>query len=110
MKKALLFLLALLPLMASADVVEIDGINYNLDAEAKKAEVTSSPDRYKGDIVVPPTVTYKDVEYDVTSVGESAFANCSWDLTSVKLPDGITSIGNSAFEYCYGMPLVVAAA
>ena len=59
----------MLPLMASADVVEIDGINYNLDAEAKKAEVTSSPDRYKGDIVVPPTVTYKDVEYDVTSVG-----------------------------------------
>jgi surface protein len=101
-----LLIMTLLPLMASADAVEIDSIYYNLDTEALTAEVTSNPDRYKGDIVVPPTVIYEDVVYDVTSVGNSAFASCSWDLTSVKLPDGITSIGNSAFEYCYTMTSV----
>ena len=39
MKKNLLFLLfALLPMVASADPVEIDGIYYNLITKAKQAE------------------------------------------------------------------------
>ena len=40
MKKVyLLFLLALLPLFASAETVEINGIRYNVNPEAKTAEV-----------------------------------------------------------------------
>ena len=44
MKKVyLLFLLALLPLLANADPVEINGIYYNLVSKVKTAEVTSNP-------------------------------------------------------------------
>ena len=41
----------------------------------------------------------------VTSIGEYAFYNCS-GLTSVTIPDGITSIGSSAFNGCSGLTLI----
>jgi len=55
-KQLLLFVMILLPLVASADAVEIDGIYYNLITKAKGAEVTSNPDKYSGDIVLPQEV------------------------------------------------------
>ena len=39
------------------------------------------------------------IEDGVTSIGNSAFSNCS-SLTSITIPNGVTSIGESAFSYC----------
>ena len=39
---------------------------------------------------------------DITSIGNSAFNNCS-GLTSVSLPSSVTSIGDYAFQYCSGL-------
>lgn len=47
------------------------------------------------DLVIPTEVT----GYRVTSIGERAFASCSF-LTSVTIPEGVISIGFSAFGYC----------
>ena len=38
----------------------------------------------------------------LTSIGESAFSGCS-GLSSTSLPDGLTSIGNYAFKGCSGL-------
>ena len=105
-----LFLLMLLPLVASADPVEIDGIYYNLYSSdgINTAEVTSNPNEvmtnniYPGDIVIPESVTYGDVTYSVTSIGISAFWGCS-GLTSINIPNSVTSIGEYAFHGCYGL-------
>ena len=78
MKKLFITLIAiLLPMLASADAVKIDGIYYNLITNAKQAEVTSNPNKYKGDVVIPVSVNYNGIDYSVTSIGNSAFYNCS---------------------------------
>ena len=101
MKKVyLLFLLALLPLLASAETVEINGIYYNLVPKAKVAEVTESPNWYSGKVVIPKTVTYEGVKYSVVSIGDKAFRFCG-DLISVTIPTSVTSIGDEAFNSCF---------
>ena len=51
------------------------------------------------------TTSYIIPDY-VTSIGDSAFQFCS-SLSSVVLPDGVTSIGDSAFEGCTSLSSVV---
>jgi len=95
-----LFLMTLLPLQASAETAEINGIYYDLDPEAKTATVISkSNGKYEGDIVIPKTVTFKNVICKVTSIRYEAFYYCQ-NLTSVTIPNGINSIGNNAFNSC----------
>ena len=103
MKKILfLSILMLLPMLASADPIEIDGIYYNLDREAKTAEVTSRPNQYESDVAIPESVTYNVVVYSVTSIGDGAFRWCS-GLTSVTIPNSVTFIGQWAFYNCSGL-------
>ena len=45
---------------------------------------------------IPETVTYQGTTYTVTSIGGSAFYGC-YILTSVTIPNSVTSIGYSAF-------------
>ena len=42
----------------------------------------------------------------VTSIGDSAFKNCS-RLTTITIPSSTTSIGDSAFAYCYLRSIVI---
>lgn len=46
---------------------------------------------YSGDIVIPESVTYYGKTYPVTSIGPDAFVGS--DLTSVTIPNSVTSIG-----------------
>ena len=95
-KHLLLFAMMLLPLVASAEKVEIDGIYYNLITKGNIAEVISNPNKYKGNVAIPETVAYQDVSYSVISIGEAAFALCT-SLVDVIIPNSVTSIGKSAF-------------
>ena len=95
-KKCFFFLLALLPLVAYADAVEINGLYYNLNGN--KAEVTRSPYNIFGVVEIPDKVTYESTEYDVTSIGYRAFGGSS--ITSVTIPNSVTTIGKNAFEHC----------
>ena len=98
-KQLLLLVMILLPMAASADAVEIDGIYYNLIEKAQQAEVTIKPSKYNGDVEIPESVTYEDIAYSVTKIGQEAFYNCS-GLISIIIPNSVNSIGQSAFQNC----------
>ena len=101
----LLLLLAILPLLANADAVEINGIYYNLgnyEAEVTSSPLTHSHKSYSGKVVIPMFVTYEGIDYIVTSIGDHAFAVCR-GLTSITIPHSVTSIGRYAFNACSGL-------
>ena len=93
-----------LPMLAAQ--VEIDGINYDLNAEAKQATVIAkSSGEYSGKIVIPESVEHEGTAYSVTSIGFNAFSGC-FGLTSVTIGNSVTSIGANAFEGCSGLTSV----
>jgi hypothetical protein len=49
-----------------------------------------------------PLITSVTIPNTVTSIGEEAFGNCP-GLTGVTIPDSVTNIGAGAFESCTGL-------
>ena len=100
-------LLLLCSITASAQSFEVDAINYYVTSSTDKTvRVESRTNKYTGDVVIPEGVTYGDVVYSVTSIGQSAFQDCT-GLTSVVIPNSVTIIGQSAFQGCSGLTSVV---
>ena len=52
-----------------------------------------------GDLTIPSTVNHNGNNYSVTSIGENAFYLCL-DLTSVEIPNSVTTIESYAFWAC----------
>jgi hypothetical protein len=75
-----------------------DGIKYKITA-ATTVEVSENQTSLAGAIVIPETVFYNSLNYQVTSIGTKAFQICT-SLTAVSIPKSVTSIGDSAFAFC----------
>lgn len=103
-----LMLMALLPLQISARDFEYEGLIYTvLDEDAKTVSITNTGVDYQsisGDIVIPATVSDGETEYSVTTLGNNAFSHCD-AMTSIVIPNSVTSIGTGAFYYCFYPPL-----
>ena len=82
--------------------VQVNGIYYDLNTSAKTAAVASNPDYYSGAINIPASFVYNGNTYNVTSIGSTAFLDCS-RMTEVIMPSSVTSIAASAFERCSGL-------
>ena len=90
-----------LAMPASAFDFVRNGIYYSINSNQTSVTVENNGNvnTYSGDIVVPPTVTYNEYSYTVTSIGYQAFKDCD-GLTSVRLPENISYIMNEAFMNC----------
>lgn len=82
-----LFFSVLWTSMALAET--IDGITYTLNTSTSSATVTNTP---SGSVVIPATITYNNRKYNVTAI-----TGVNSDITSVEIPEGVTSIG-TAFQ------------
>ena len=90
------------------DTIKVGGINYTVLAvpsggETGEVKVGRNQDA-SGAITIPATITHGENTYTVTSIGDDAFASCH--ITSVDIPDSVTSIGGFAFRYCTGLTSV----
>lgn len=73
-------------------VVTTDGTNAVYVAGCSK--------EFTGSLTIPSTVVYNNTSYSV--IGISAFGQCK-NLTSVTIPNSVTSIKTGAFCYCSGL-------
>ncbi len=95
----------LLIVVLCANAVEIGGIKYELYLSTKTAKVTGSIDSQVTQIVIPSSIEYGGVFYTVNSIGKSAFSSCK-SLTTVNLPESLTSIEERAFEGCSSLTTI----
>ena len=77
-------------------------IYYNLNTSNKTATVTydtTGRNKYSGSVTISSTISYQSTTYIVKNIGESAFSGCS-NLTSVTIPNSVTTIGEMTFSGC----------
>lgn len=94
---------------------EVDGIFYVITSEtdlevgvSREHSTLNDTDGgdYSGDIVIPETVTYDGCTYTVTSIETGAFM-WSYSLTSIELPNSLTTIDPLSFDGCTSLTSVV---
>ena len=108
MKQFLLFVMTLLPLIASADVTGKCGANvyYSYNESTQKLTISgkgpmSDYEDMMDDYSYPwrgCSIKFLEIEDGVTSVGDFNFSNKG--MISLSLPNSVTSIGQCAFYGC----------
>jgi uncharacterized repeat protein (TIGR02543 family) len=91
-------ILGVVPSASAASVtVTIDGFTYEADDSniAAGATITVYDPASGLEVAIPAKVVISGTEYDVKTIGPSAFP--SDGLTSVTIPDSVTTISNGAF-------------
>ena len=116
------FAAAVLLLFGGVNEVNADPLTYRV--AGGKVSIVSCDKNASGELVIPSTyegkpvtsiggsafyncsrITSARIPESVTSIGGSAFSGCS-RLTSVRIPDSVTSIGDRAFRYCSNLTSV----
>lgn len=94
--------LMVLPLVIKAEVVEVNGLWFDLKTDGT-AEMTHHPNediKYEGNISIPDNIIYNDITYTVTRIGYHSFSRCP-NVDTVVVPNSVTSIATYAFTECH---------
>ena len=81
---------------------EVDGIYYNVNKINLTCEVTYGMNIYKGDIIIPKTVSIDGNTFSVTAIGADAFMGCA-ELQSITIPNSVVNVYDKAFNGCTGL-------
>ena len=79
-----------------------DGFKYSYVPETQKATLIRGDDYYAlNNVSIPATATIDGVTCQVIGIGDNAFSNTY--LNSVKISEGVMTIGKDAFNQCYSL-------
>ncbi len=98
---ALAILMCFSAFAANTTYTDEDGIVWNatVDETTKKATITDVTIEKRTDkFVVPSVITYNEVDYPVTAIGNNAFSGKTLAFGKLTLPDTLESIGSNAFS------------
>ena len=76
---------------------------YRVNDDQASVTVIGHVDGYnaQGALVIPELVSYEGHDYAVTVIGNAAFMYCFY-LTSLTIPNSVSTIEEAAFAYCSG--------
>ena len=83
---------------------QYNGLFYNIISETERTVAFAPPPNinlYAGHLEIPQSVTQNvtGITYKVIAIGDCAFENCT-QLTSITIPESVTSIGVGVFSGC----------
>lgn len=101
MKEKLLVLVMLLVACNNlgAQSFTVGQLTYEVVSEGKHDVAIVGCSEYVTQLVVPSSVVYGDVRYDVIEIGDLAFTRCG-NLLELTLPESIVEIGKFVFSGC----------
>ena len=79
--------------------IVVGGFTYCLDETNHKAEITNGRFFEGKRLSIPESITVDDAEYQVTSIGMSAFSTC-YSIEDIIIPNSVITIGKLAFNDC----------
>ena len=87
-----------------ADTFTLGGLKYTVLTEEPASKtgtvsVKRESTETSGDIVIPSSVTNEGISYSVVLIPKGAFSECC-GLTSIIIPESVTSFGDAAFWGC----------
>ncbi|MBR6284539.1 MAG: leucine-rich repeat protein [Muribaculaceae bacterium] len=103
----------------TASAFWVDGICYSQNPDGKSVTVTydhldydvdanqyigPTYDGLNGALIIPSVINVDGELYDVVAIGDHAFYQCG--ITSVYIPNTVTTISSSAFELCCSLESV----
>ena len=77
---------------------QVGDLMYKASENSGGVSVCGLANRDAVEVHIPSQIKYGKYTYEVTSIGKSAFLFSS--LTSITIPNSVTSIGNNAFNLC----------
>ena len=75
----------------------LNNIKYQINDNGFETYVVAN--NYKGDVIIPPYIQHERKRIAVKGIAFGAFKECR-ELTSVLLPEGLSTIESRAFQEC----------